>query len=280
MIEVVRLIYHYSCQFRNCFKRTHVGCFCHLRHSAWSPHCRCWSPPSSLFLVCKTILDDAQAVFFGKNRFVITPLRGCYGRADTSPDRPDLSIFLKDVVPLTALRYLRFLEVIISPFEYAYLQEEEPAYQEWIQTIDSASLCSPSMLTIRVYFNDHLADRQGCIPNGLSFRADVTHEQALAIWYKHQRTMKPFSTLREHGLQRLFVHAAEFTAWTKRGDKCASRRGHQGQGPPSPEHARICTRMGWYLEYIVMGSDYSSELAGKAQLEDSQWVESDKKHLW
>lgn len=62
---------HYACQFRNCWEGSNDGCFCRHFHAAFTPRCHCWSPPTSLFLVCRAVLEDARAVFFMRNRFVI-----------------------------------------------------------------------------------------------------------------------------------------------------------------------------------------------------------------
>lgn len=51
--------FHHGCRFFNCWEASKqqqhqpsaVGCFCRVRHSAASPTCVCWTPPSALFLV-------------------------------------------------------------------------------------------------------------------------------------------------------------------------------------------------------------------------------------
>lgn len=59
---------HHGCQFSRCYityPTSSDGCFCRLQHSAFSSAtvCKCWAPPRALFLVCKTLRADSQAVF-------------------------------------------------------------------------------------------------------------------------------------------------------------------------------------------------------------------------
>lgn len=49
-----------------------IGCFCRRRHAAFSSSCRCWAPPTPLFLVCRALLEDARLVFFSQNLFVVS----------------------------------------------------------------------------------------------------------------------------------------------------------------------------------------------------------------
>ncbi|KAI1409944.1 hypothetical protein F5Y13DRAFT_168643 [Hypoxylon sp. FL1857] len=68
---------HYACQFYHCEKRNaesdqiQTGCFCASRHAAYSPLCRCWVPPNALFLVNRSFLQDARAIFFTHNSFTV-----------------------------------------------------------------------------------------------------------------------------------------------------------------------------------------------------------------
>ena len=106
---------HYACQFRNCWEGSHDGCFCRHCHAAFKPECHCWSPPTSLFLVCRTLLQDARAVFFLRNRFVIihTP-----DFVEPAPPRLEASIFLTGIVPRSAIHFLRDLEFIFPLLAY------------------------------------------------------------------------------------------------------------------------------------------------------------------
>jgi hypothetical protein len=100
--------------------------------------------------------EDAQAIFFMKNRFVITPSKGCNHVADGTPARLEVSIFLTKIVSPNALGFLTFLEVVFPPFDNDYLRLHEPAYQDWLQTIDYVrdKLYLPTF-TLRFYMADH-----------------------------------------------------------------------------------------------------------------------------
>ena len=70
----------YRRQFFDCWQTdtdgSFIGCFCRRRHAAFSFTCKCWAPPGpALFLICRTLLQDAQLVFFSSNRFVIHDYR-------------------------------------------------------------------------------------------------------------------------------------------------------------------------------------------------------------
>ena len=82
---------HHACAFRNCWQRArgNIGCFCNETHAAFWMECRCWRPPTALFLVSKAVLEDAREVFFGVNRFVIVPEGG--GSRGTNRDVVDRS---------------------------------------------------------------------------------------------------------------------------------------------------------------------------------------------
>ena len=123
---------HHSFKFRNCWTTSRFGCFCRRFHatSSSSSMCHCWSPPTSLFLVCQAILDAARTVFFSSNRFIITSSDGPNTIAETTPDRLEASVFLTDVVPFTSLCWLRSLELVFPPFEDDYLSVTEPAYSD------------------------------------------------------------------------------------------------------------------------------------------------------
>jgi hypothetical protein len=183
---------------------------------SFSHKCICWSPPTSLFLVCRALQADVQAVFFMRNRFVITPSNGCTRVAECTPSRLEASIFLTRTVPPNALRFLRFLELVFPPFDEDYLRLDEPAYQDWLQTIDYVGdkLCLPT-LTLRIYMADH----DPCGYDVTSSRMNMTKQQALTILSMWVRTFRPLSKLNE--MKCFFVHLAWPFAWTRWG-----RRAH------------------------------------------------------
>jgi hypothetical protein len=61
------------CQFRECRHDRDLIAedYCQSQHAAFSANCHCWAPPASLLMVSKAFQEDAQAIFYAKNRFVI-----------------------------------------------------------------------------------------------------------------------------------------------------------------------------------------------------------------
>ena len=255
---------HHACRYRNCWNYSNIGCFCSRSHAAFSSKCHCWSPPTSLFFVCRALLEDAQNVFFTRNRFVITPSAGCNRPADKTPNRLEVSAFLTDVVPFNVLRFLRCLEVVIPPFEEDYLRPHEPAYKDWLQTIDRVGeqLCLPT-LTVRVYMADYLLHGVDSTPSFRDFRAKMTKEQGMTILKMYARTLGPLSKLK--GLRRLFVHLAWPWRWTRLG----RHRCYHDPEFPQKQIRDAEQRM----ERFVMGDGYDSSLLGKERLGNSQWLE-------
>ncbi|KAK4139797.1 uncharacterized protein C8A04DRAFT_15528 [Dichotomopilus funicola] len=132
---------------------THPGCFCRRRHGAFSSRCRCWTPPTYLFLICRDLCRDAQYVFFSRNRFIvhdfhatppdeIPPVQHEPPPADNSSslqkyypfDRLAAAEFL-DVVPDHCLGHLRFLELVFPPYApHGWPRTNHPALTDWALT--------------------------------------------------------------------------------------------------------------------------------------------------
>lgn len=139
---------HYACQFLP---------LCKKDHDALSPQCTPksggstsprrtaahWTPPISLFLVCRAIREVSSAVFFGYNHFKVScnhfkahrinvhmndyfrRFRGEHeARLPSPPSRAGPSIFLCDTLPKDARHFLRSLEIDLSDIaDYAAMQE-------------------------------------------------------------------------------------------------------------------------------------------------------------
>ena len=253
--------FHHSCQFRNCWDYPNVHCFCRRYHSAYSSKCNCWSPPTSLFLACHALREDAQAIFFMKNRFVITPSKGSNSVADGTPTRLEVSIFLTKIVPPDVLGFLTFLEVVFPPFDEDYLRPNEPAYQDWLQTIDYVKdkLYLPT-LTLRVYMADHVPSGPGVTP----FRNNITKQQGMVVLAMYVRTLGPLSKLNR--MKRFFVHLAWPFAWTR-----SARRARTENREFMKQQAATMEQR---VERLVMGNDYNSMLLEKDKQGHSQWLEA------
>lgn len=267
--------FHPACQFRNCWEDfSFGGCFCHRYHAAFTSKCHCWSPPKALFLVCRALLEEARAVFFMKNRFVVAPSAGCTRPATGIPTRLEGSIFLTNVVPFGALRYLRFLEVVFPPFDDKFLEvahptsatpdpgycrPNKPAYEDWRRTIAHVKeeLCLP-MLTLRVYMAEYVPEGD---EDASPFRGKLTREQGKSILWAYLQLCGPLSGLK--GLNQFFAHFAWPWVWIPRVRE-------QGLGEHSKRINEMYEKM---AERHVMGDAYDAELSGKGEQRISQWLE-------
>ena len=259
---------HRACASRNCWHRArgNIGCFCSAAHAAFWTECQCWRPPTALFLVSKAVLEDAREVFLNANRFLIVPecdnsRKATRDVVDRTPEQMHAALFLTQMVPLAALRHLRFLEIVFPPFRTPWMLAHEPAYRQWQDAIAIVQdhLILPA-LTLRVYFADKLPYDD--LPSGSPFRDTMTKTQAIEIYKSYMRVMMPLQGLK--GLSKLFVHVAWPWEWTERG----RRRRREERDAVERETSNVERR----LERMVMGMDYESERVGKGELRRSQWV--------
>ena len=141
---------HHACQFICCSMRAwpkqSIGCFCYIKHAAYSSTCRCWAPPTPLFLICRTLHEDANRLFFSQNRFVLMegeasnvfddwgePLRASHFQHS----RFAATQFLREAVPVRCLGHLRSLELVFpGQMPDGWLQAGRPMANDWSETID------------------------------------------------------------------------------------------------------------------------------------------------
>ncbi|KAK4121290.1 hypothetical protein N657DRAFT_648116 [Parathielavia appendiculata] len=169
---------HSGCRLSSCDPNVHdgdcvpsAGC----RHSAFSSSaCNCWAPPTNLFLIYRTSYRDAQFAFFSRNRFIIHDFHVTEpwdlpaeqlepGRPKTASTRTSypferlaVSKFLRDIVPVHCLAYLRFLELLFPPYvPHDWPHREHPAILDWAATVDWArGQVNAPALTIRLVMAD------------------------------------------------------------------------------------------------------------------------------
>jgi hypothetical protein len=204
----------HDAQFFECSRGRPEGCFCRRRHAAFSLHCTCWAPPGpTLFLVCRTLSQEAQYVFFSRNRFIIHDYKACpiWQVPDSpEPDSPSYpfekfaaSEFLRDVVPASALAHLRFLELVFPPYPSAtWPGPDHPAARDWLATVGwlRDRLTLPA-LTLRVMVMDE--------SNGTPDRAgEATPEEAAALLSAYADLVRPLQKLAAEpaGLARFYAH--------------------------------------------------------------------------
>ncbi|KAG8158494.1 hypothetical protein KVR01_011616 [Diaporthe batatas] len=216
---------HHGCQFWECWwahnrlSKPGIGCFCKLRHAASSSTCICWTPPTALFLVNRTLLHDAQVVFFSGNRFVVhdfqfklpwsTPGRSTHewqeleedesgiqlegpGLSEYHSDQLAPSMFLRKKVPHQMLRELRELEFVFPPYvPTGWPGEGHRAIADWAETLcwarDKLNL---PVLTLSLVMSNAQDDRDS--PLG---RKEITSDQVEAILSAYRRIASPITVL-------------------------------------------------------------------------------------
>ena len=207
---------NHSFKFRNCWKTSRFGCFCRRSHAVSSSSmCHCWSPPTSLFLVCHAILDAARMIFFSNNRFIITSSNGPNAIAETTPERLEASVFLTDVVPFTSLCWLRSVELVFPPFEDDYLRATEPAYSDWLRTLDYVKheLNTP-MMDLQM----HMADAEvsnGTIVGGRIYHPNYTKQHFEKVITMYVRLLDTFRRL--DGFKCFTTYLALPSGWKQAG---------------------------------------------------------------
>jgi hypothetical protein len=245
-----------GCQFSDCQSRgccMHIdfeeyygciGCFCRVRHAAYSSNCKCWAPPTPLFLICRGLLEDARFVFFSRNNFAVSdtlagtdpdeafnllntfemPTHGRYWMMDEwtrarpprsyPADRVAASQFLREVVPAGCLGYLRFLEFVFPPYNQdCWPHDEHPALQDWVETIywikDKINIPG---ITLRLTMAGSLSSS----PKHPDKRETLTQEQGDEILAGYDRILKPLARLGgKDGLNRFYADFAWPWKWTK-----------------------------------------------------------------
>lgn len=213
---------HHGCQFSGCSERPYpdksLGCYCQLTHAAASSTCRCWATPTPLFLVSRTLRQDANLVFFAENRFVVIdstslPILESARHSDFDQNhRLAVSQFLRDVVPMDCLGYLRFVEIVFPPYIGGqWPLKGDPVYKDWAETVSRIKdkLNLPA-LTIRMLA---VHDRYQA--------AVLTHPEAKQALEGYFHVLRPLTRLGgRDGLARFYAQLA----WPWRRTETAGER--------------------------------------------------------
>ncbi|KAK3298650.1 uncharacterized protein B0H64DRAFT_422437 [Chaetomium fimeti] len=217
-------------EIKNAHPPVSVGCFCRRYHSAFSSDCRCWVPPSSLFLVCRALYQDALFVFFSANELFVHDL--CSDPPWWASDLPEpeqrpgylepkpwrdypherfaASLFLREVVPVCALAHLRFLELVFPPYlGPSWPQAGQPAMQDWWATVDwLRDKINAPRLTLRLIGTDPPSgSRVAYLATG-PYRVTITVAEGDAIMQSYMDILRPLRKLAEggNGLARVHVN--------------------------------------------------------------------------
>lgn len=261
---------HHGCQFHNCWEtypERSLGCFCRIKHSAFSSGCKCWAPPQDLFLVCRSLYMDSQIVFYSGNKFVIhdfnfDPPWELPFETQFYPSPPlAASIFLSEIVPEYCLSELRSVEFVFPPYHHEdWPQEGQAALEDWARTVEWASkrLSLPA-LTIR------LAMSYPCEWDIPKHRRFMTREQGEEILAAYMRILAPLVPLGSDGLARFYaclIWPWKYTDETM--DTCVIKGWEWVEA-----HEKV---MKDRAERLVMGDRYHSLFDGDGEPPDSLWV--------
>ena len=258
---------NHAFKFRDCWKTSRFGCFCRRFHavSSSSSTCHCWSLPKSLFLVCHTILDAARMVFFSKNRFIITSSNGPNAIVETTPERLEASVFLTDVVPSTSLCWLRSVELVFPPFEDDYLRATEPAYSDWLGTLDYVKheLNTP-MINLHMHMAKPEVDSNGKIVGRRTYRPNFRMQHSEKVMNMYFRLLNTFRRL--HELKGFTMYLPLPWGWDQAGYRRAKRREELWQVYES-ERVRVQELLG----RKILGENYDHFSRDGNRNSTSQW---------
>ncbi|KUI64352.1 hypothetical protein VM1G_11165 [Cytospora mali] len=262
---------HFGCQFHRCdltFPRPSPGCFCRKRHSASSSTvaCKCWTSPQALFLVCKTLYKDAQAVFYSGNRFVVfdrhsdPPWNREVERDSLVGDnegypypRLGASIFLRERVPKDCLHHLRFLELVFPAWDHdVWPTEGQGVLQDWKDTLEWArDKLNVGGLTVRLIAMDASDWEQP-----LS-RMNMTREQGIQVIAGYMRLLGPLVCLGD--LRRFYAQLVSPWRWNE---------GGRGSTKAVAAMERMLKER---AERMLMGERYMPLNSGYKEPADSVW---------
>ncbi|KAK4233524.1 hypothetical protein C8A03DRAFT_19417 [Achaetomium macrosporum] len=230
------------------------GCFCRRQHAAFSVTCKCWAPPTDLFLICRALCWDAQFVFFSENRFIIYDYHALWPwdlpAVQLEPRNPGSEItekyysyerfaaseFLRDIVPTHCLADLRFLELVFPPYEpHGWPHNNHAPVLDWRATLDwlRGKVNAPALI-IRLVMADFHFDGY----NPVRHRKVLTENQGTGILKGYARVVEPQRVhgstrvmhplkplVREDGLAGFYVQAAYLWRWIEETGRKIRRHG-------------------------------------------------------
>ncbi|KAI1496931.1 hypothetical protein F5X99DRAFT_424022 [Biscogniauxia marginata] len=256
----------FSC--RNYGNRNDLPNFCpNWRSNTFSSRCRCWAPPSYLFLVCRAMCADAEAIFYSCNRIIVRPCRGISHTAPIPLLRLDPSRFITRFIWPEMLSHLRSLELVFSPFQPGKcLLQSGPALADWRFAIDHLKAYGNiPALTVTVYMTDSVwgEDKDAFMQRVAKSKGNKTY-----LLRAHMCLLLPLRPLRH--MRRFFVHLEWPWYWSPNAQT-------DEEMAPNVDYETIEShRFVWeaenWLEQKVMGDEYDSYALGKAEELPSRWL--------
>nr|POE94536.1 hypothetical protein CFP56_16776 [Quercus suber] len=235
------------------------GCFCRAYHAAYSTiyHCECWAPPTSFFLISRQVRQDALAVFYSQNKFVVTPDYVTWESFDDAA-LMTASAFLTDVLPRDSLKLIRRLEFVFAPKDEmqrfcgnedlcrwtATLCELEPYFDLPRMTLEVSFAQRPE------HWDDHFYNRRG--QDLGKARQDMATQAYIEV-------LSSFKSL--HGLGRFFVYIMD-----------RFRTSKHDSDEDKVEQCKTMTMLEQETERMVMGAAYDAHAVGKGLEPSSKWL--------
>ncbi|KAL1988385.1 hypothetical protein VTN96DRAFT_10068 [Rasamsonia emersonii] len=217
-----------------------LGCYCRRYHAAFSPTCKCWEPPSALFLVNHAVRNVALEVFYSRNRFIVMPRHGLQP-VHSTPPQVEASLFLKNFMPTSAIFHLRSLEIVFPPSEDGYLHSDSWGYQDWLSTLSHlARHGNLARLTLMIRMPEIIL--YGFPP--------LLRIQINMVLRMYIRVLRPLEGLT--GLEDLYIALGYPMI-------CGENVGE----PERQRRLNYITTIEKYLEQMVMGGSYDSRARGK-----------------
>jgi hypothetical protein len=241
-----------------------------------------------LFLVCRTLAEDARFVFFSLNRFVVSDALGslnpyqafnfkseepfeladgasfveawrrALGAPPPTPPRPSAypaqrfaaSQFLRDIVPANCLRHLHSLEFVFPPYNgQCWPQDGHPALLDWADTLSWAKTrLAVPILTLRLT----MAGSRQWPPQPPDERQELSQEQGDQVLAGYRRILSPLACLREHGLAHFYADFVSPWKW----------RNWMDNAPPEEQNPEA----GW--QWVLSSQDAMNEEAERFVLGD------------
>jgi hypothetical protein len=132
--------YDFTC----CGKCSHVidSCCCFLMHTAFSSSCTCWRMPVSLFSINRQMREDAIAIFYSQNHFLILPPRKL-----GEHDRPLQVLRFLTRFAAHGIKHLQSVTWMLP--EYAYMNWGPRTLGEWDLAVD---ICAKEISLQRLSF--------------------------------------------------------------------------------------------------------------------------------
>lgn len=197
--------------------------FCR-RYGVQNPQCRCWFPPTDLFLVSRGIKETAQKIFFSSNRFIVLPRRDTNYRQHICFERLHMTSFLRRVKRLGALRCLRRVEFALPVFQKDHYLFAPFAFSDWADTVEETRMLLdlPNLsITLYVAAIGLAMQPRGVIDRQrLDFMTERYHWflrplsqlAGLKDFFVYVKTETPFATLRRMprpwGLEPVYLWAS------------------------------------------------------------------------